>query len=76
VVHVLVGKERDCTEGREVIELNFESGLFVCKIPTTSTPLFRPFFPEPLTACENLDLGLELNELRGAGNSEEPAQQQ
>lgn len=40
---LLVGRERDCKEGREVMELNFESGRFfplLCKIPTISTPLF------------------------------------
>jgi hypothetical protein len=72
LVQVLVGRERDCTDGKLVIELNFESGLLpspLCNIPTTSTPPFRPFFPEPRTACENRDRGLELNELKGAGTT-------
>jgi hypothetical protein len=40
---LLVGRERECKDGKEVIELNFESErLFplLCKIPTISTPPF------------------------------------
>jgi len=40
---LVVGRERECKEGNEVIELNFESERLLpllCKIPTISTPPF------------------------------------